>query len=315
MSADRTPQPGILDEHAVCHWVQQYHVVPGVDVDGLRTALGDIRALEGAERGPDRVVIAIGASLLGTLAADEMPSGMRPFTEVDGVDGHSAPATQDDLLVWFAGPTADRCLAGAWLARAALRGLAELREETHGFQYFDHRDLMGFEDGTENPKGDARTRVACIADGPSTGGSFVLAMRWVHDLTAFERMEVSDQEAVFGRTKDGSHELDPLPVGAHVERVVMQDPDGEEREIYRRSFPYGTTSELGLFFLAFSADLSTFSDMVDRMYGRADGRRDRLTDVSRAVSGAYYIAPPLQVLDAITRPAGTRRGWRVYAER
>ena len=300
MTSDRSQQPGILDESPVCHWVQQYEVVLGVDVDALRSVLADIRALEGAERGPARVVVAIGASLLGTLATDEMPAGMRPFTDVDGLDGHVAPATQDDLLLWFAGPTADRCLSGGWLARAALRGLAELREETHGFQYFDHQDLTGFEDGTENPKGEDRVEVARIPDGPSAGGSFVLAMRWVHDLRAFEDMDVADQELVIGRTKDGSHELDPVPDGAHIERVVMEDADGHEREIYRRSFPYGTTSELGLFFLAFNADLSTFSDMLDRMYGLADGRRDRLTDVSRAVSGAYYIAPSVEVLETIT---------------
>jgi len=35
------------------------------------------------------------------------------------------------------------------------------------------------------------------------------------------------------------------------------------------------------------------------MYGLADGKRDRLTDISRAVSGAYYLAPPAEVLDAI----------------
>ncbi len=127
-------------------------------------------------------------------------------------------------------------------------------------------------------------------------------MRWVHDLAAFEAMDVADQELVFGRTKDGSVELDPLPERAHIERVVMEDDAGEEREIYRRSFPYGDTSELGLFFLAFNKDLDTFSDMLGRMYGLADGRRDRLTDVSRAVSGAFYLAPPVGALDAICGP-------------
>lgn len=298
-----TPQPGILDESKVCHWVQQYEVVPGVDVTALREALREVRALEGAERGADRVVVAVGASLLGTLAHDAMPAGMRPFTAVEGAGGHHAPATQDDLLLWFASDTADRNLSSAWLARAALDGLARLREETPGFQYFDHQDLTGFEDGTENPTGEERLEVAVLPGGqPGAGGSFVLAQRWVHDLSAFERLDVAAQEEVFGRTKDGSEELDPLPERAHVERVVMEDGAGEEREIYRRSFPYGDTSELGLFFLAFSADLSTFHDMLERMFGRADGRTDRLLDVSRPVSGAYYVAPPVEALDLICAP-------------
>ncbi len=292
-------QAGILDESSTSHCVQQYEVVGGVDVAALRAAIGDIRELAGAERGPDHVVIAVGASLLGTLAPDEMPAGMRPFTPIHGVDGHVVPATQDDLLVWFSSSTADRCLSGAWLARRALDGLADLTGETHGFQYFDHQDLTGFEDGTENPKGEERIEVAAIADGPSAGGSFVVAMRWVHDLSAFELMEVDEQELVFGRTKDGSEELDPMPECAHVERVVMEDADGEEREIYRRSFPYGSTDELGLFFLAFNADIDTFQDMLDRMYGVTDGLRDRLTDVSHPVTAAYYVAPTVEVLDAV----------------
>lgn len=293
------PQPGILDEGTTSHCVQQYTVVGGVDVSALRRVLGEIRGLAGTERGPDRVVIAVGASLLGTLAPEGMPAGMRPFTPVEGTDGHRVPATQDDLLLWFGSTTADRCLSGAWLARAALDGLAELTAETHGFQYFEHLDLTGFEDGTENPKGDERARVATIPDGPGTGSSFVLAQRWVHDLHRFEELERDAQETVIGRTKVGSVELDPLPERCHVERVVTYDADGDEREIYRRSFPYGTTDELGLFFLAFNSDLETFQDMLDRMFGVTDGARDRLTDVSRVVSSAYYLAPSVELLDEI----------------
>jgi porphyrinogen peroxidase len=37
--------------------------------------------------------------------------------------------------------------------------------------------------------------------------------------------------------------------------------------------------------------------MLGRMFGTGDdGLRDRLTDFSRPVSGAYYYAPPLNVL-------------------
>lgn len=298
-TARGTAQPGILDEDEVCHWAQQYTVVPGVDVAALRRAIAEVRGIEGADRGAERVVLAFGSSLLGTLAPDAMPAGARPFTDVAGPDGTTFPSTQDDLFVWFASSTADRNLSSAWLARAALADVAELREETPGFQYFDHLDLTGFEDGTENPKGDERAEVAFIPDGPGAGGSFVLAQRWVHDLAAFEKLPVEEQEHVFGRTKEGSVELDPLPDGCHIERVVMEDDAGEEREIYRRSFPYGDTSELGLFFLAFSADHSTFHDMLERMSGSVDGTRDRLLSVSRPVSGAYYVAPSTEDLDRI----------------
>ena len=292
-------QPGILDDSATSFCAQQYLVTAGVDVDALRRALGEIRDLAGSDRGPSRVVVAFGASLLGTLAPETMPSGMRPFTAIEGLDGHSVPATQDDLFLWFTAGSADRCLSGAWRSRRLLEGLAELTAETPGFQFFDHEDITGFEDGTENPTGEDRLEVAAIPDGPAAGGSFVLAQRWVHDLRAFEALSLRDQEHVFGRTKVGSVELDPLPERSHVERVVMEDERGDEREIYRRSFPYGTTGEQGLFFLAFNRDLETFQDMLERMLGAADGQRDKLTDVSAPVTSSFYLAPSVEVLDRI----------------
>ena len=110
--------------------------------------------------------------------------------------------------------------------------------------------------------------------------------------------------------RDGSVELDPVPPGSHVERVVMEDDSGNEREIYRRSFPYGDTTVHGLYFLGFAADLSTFVDMLHRMYGVTDGVRDRLTDISTAVSGAFYLALSEPALDSVVEaePVTRRAG-------
>ena len=38
-------------------------------------------------------------------------------------------------------------------------------DEVHGFRYFDGRDVMGFVDGTENPRGDAAREAAIAGDG------------------------------------------------------------------------------------------------------------------------------------------------------
>ena len=79
--------------------------------------------------------------------------------------------------------------------------------------------------------------------------------------------------------------------------------DGKELEIFRRSVPFGTAEEHGLYFVAFSAERSRYDRMLARMFGTAgDGVRDRLTDFSRPVSGAYYFAPSLDVLNEL---AGT----------
>jgi len=82
--------------------------------------------------------------------------------------------------------------------------------------------------------------------------------------------------------------------GAHIARVETS-VDGKELEIFRRSVPFGTAEEHGLYFVAFSAQRSLYDRMLARMFGTAgDGVRDRLTDLSRPVSGACYFASPLR---------------------
>jgi len=126
-------------------------------------------------------------------------------------------------------------------------------------------------------------------------------MRWVHDLEAFGRLSVEDQERVIGRTKLDSVELDDeaKPGTAHIARVTIEE-NGEELELYRRSVPYGTVDEHGLFFVAFSVDPTRFDKMLARMFGTTgDAQHDRLTDFTRPVSGAHYFAPSLETLTAM----------------
>jgi putative iron-dependent peroxidase len=63
----------------------------------------------------------------------------------------------------------------------------------------------------------------------------------------------------------------------------------------RHSFPYGTVSESGLFFIAYTKNLDIPERMLSRMYGTAgDGLHDHLIMCfTRAVTGATFFAPPL----------------------
>jgi putative iron-dependent peroxidase len=164
----------------------------------------------------------------------------------------------------------------------------------------DSRDLTGFIDGSANPMTHEAPEAALIPDGqPGAGGAHVLVMRWIHDLDAFEQLPTREQERVIGRSKPSSIEMtgEALPPDAHIARVQITDPAGEELPIYRRSVPYGTVAEHGLYFVAFSADRSRFDHMLARMFGTdADGIHDRITDFSRPVTGSFYFAPSLTTL-------------------
>ncbi len=129
-------------------------------------------------------------------------------------------------------------------------------------------------------------------------------MRWVHNLAAFHRLPVPDQERVIGRTKPDSVEFsdDEKPEDAHIARVEVE-VDRQELEIFRRSVPYGNVREHGLYFVAFSADPGRFDRMLARMFGTdRDGIHDRLTDFSHPVSGGYYFAPSLNALNELAGP-------------
>ena len=71
----------------------------------------------------------------------------------------------------------------------------------------------------------------------------------------------------------------------------------------RRSVPYGTIREHGLYFVAFSADPTRYDLMLARMFGTGgDGVRDRLTDFSQPVRAAYYFAPSYNALNEVAGP-------------
>jgi putative iron-dependent peroxidase len=293
-----TGQPGIFAQGTRSHYSLEFDVRPGVAIPEVTAAVVQLREPT-VTAGGLNLIIGFGAGLWAKMApAGGVPPELRPFDAVEGLDGHRAPATQHDIWIWVHGTGEDVALDAARACASVLAPVAEVALEQPCFVYKDSRDMTGFIDGTENPHIEEAPGVALIADGASgEGGAYVITQRWVHDLEKFHAGSVAEQEGTIGRTKPDSIELDDgvKPSTAHIARVVIEE-DGEELEIYRRSTPYGTVGEHGLYFIGFSAELSRFDKMLDRMFGVIDGVRDHLTDFTRAVSGSYYFAPSLEAL-------------------
>jgi putative iron-dependent peroxidase len=247
--------------------------------------------------------VAFGSALWDVASPGSRPRGLRPFLPI-AAGALAAPATPGDLLLHVTSKRHDLNLELAMRLRAELGARAERVEEVHGFTYLDSRDLTGFIDGTENPTGvRARAAAALIGreDAAFAGGSYVFTQRYVHDLARWNAQPLAEQESAVGRRKRDSRELPAKakPKTAHISRVVIEQ-DGVELQILRRSFPYGTTSEAGLFFIAYTRDLAIPERMLARMLGAsADGLHDHLMDFTRAVSGASFFAPSAQVLRSL----------------
>ena len=290
-----TPQSAIFVEGTSAHWFQHFAVEVEAPAEQVLAAVRNVQQAAGSVS----LVVGFGAAMTARLGL-ESPTGLKPFTEVTGSSGRRAVATQEDVFFWIHSDRRDLNFDVALAARRSFDSIGTLARETPSWVYRDSRDLTGFIDGTENPPADEARELAVITEGAGSGGSLVLAQRWVHDLDAFAGLPTAEQEQVIGRTKPHSVELEDLPANSHVARVVHIDEDGEEIEIYRRSVPYGTTTEAGLYFLAFTDDLAKIDLMLAAMFGaRGDNQHDRLVTFSETVSGAYYYAPPRETLESL----------------
>ena len=303
MTAD-TPQRAILDDSARYHRFLEYRVDGEVERGRVARAVASaLTAAQSSVDRPARIVVAFGRRLWSALAPDSVPADLRDFETIRGVDGHVAPATQCDLWIWLQGDGEDENVARTLALHGKLRGDFSLALEQPGFTYFASRDLIDFEDGTANPKDDAaRTEAAVVPAGPGAGGSIVLVQRWVHDLDKFAALDVAAQEAVIGRTKADSIELegDDMPADSHVSRTDVKK-DGVAFKVYRRSAPYATLARHGLYFLAFARARERHQVQLERMYGvSGDGLHDRLIEFSRADTGSYLFAPGQRALAEAT---------------
>lgn len=298
-TAPGTPQAAIFVEETGAHWFQHFAVARDAGAEQVLAAVRTVQDTAAAAPAPVHLVVGFGSDMTGRLGL-EVPPGLKPFTEIAGSSGRRAVATQEDVFFWIHGDRHDLNFEVALAARRAFDPIGLLARETPSWVYRDSRDLTGFIDGTENPPVDEARELAVIGDGPGAGGSFVLAQRWIHDLDAFASLPTAEQEQVIGRTKPDSVELEDLPDNSHLGRVVHTDADGEEIEIYRRSVPYGTTTEAGLYFLAFTDDLAKIDLMLGAMFGAGgDGVHDRLVTFSETISGAYYYAPAQETLTGL----------------
>jgi putative iron-dependent peroxidase len=293
------PQFGIFAQGTNAHAFLEWDIRPGVDLAEAAAVLSRLRG-PSVTAGGVNLVLAFGSDLWRAIAPRDVPAGLGPFLPLGTLDGRPSPAAQHDLWLWINGSSSDVVFEHTRAAARAIDDVAILAGEQVAFVHRDSRDLTGFIDGTANPSLLDAPTVALVPDGePGAGGSHVLAVRFVHDLDAFERLSVADQERVIGRTKAASIELegDAKPPTAHIARVEIEDEAGAELAIYRRSVPYGTVAEHGLYFVAFSADRTRFDRMLRRMIGAdADGLQDRLMGFTHPVSAAYYYAPPLNLL-------------------
>ena len=255
-----------------------FDLAPGVDPRAAFDAVA--RECDG-----DTLVLGIGAPLAGALNLD-VP-GLRSFplwrdTKVE------LPSTQHALWLWLRGDAPGELLRLGHALAEKLAPAFVLADATDCFRFRGNRDLTGFEDGTENPEGDAANAAACDA----AGGSFAAIQTWRHDFPAFDALNGTAQNHVFGRDRESNEELADAPESAHVKRTAQEDFT-PPAFVVRRSMPWSAGADAGLVFLAFGHRFDAFEALLSRMAGRDDGVLDGMFSISRPLTGGYYWCPPL----------------------
>jgi porphyrinogen peroxidase len=260
-------------------------------------------------------VAGIGAEAYSRLFGGPQPAGLHPFRVLRG-PRHTAVSTPGDLLFHIRARRMDLCFELAALITGRLRGAAVVADETHGFKYFEERDLLGFVDGTENPAGqDAADAVVIGAEDPGfAGGSYMIVQKYLHDLGAWDGLSTEEQEKVIGRTKLRDVELadDVKPADSHVALNTITGPDGEERQIVRANMPFGRLGggpdgdgEFGTYFIGYSATPEVTEQMLENMFlGSPPGNTDRILEFSTAITGSLFFVPSADFLDDLPEPPG-----------
>lgn len=292
--ASKPYQPGIFDGvPAVARYVSFALAGGDVTPDAIKEALTRLTPLvDGSD-----VVVGLGPSLVKALGADIPNLHEYPDFSREGV---KVPVTPGTLWCWLRGSDlgdllhvtrkVQKALAPAFVVRHAVDGFRHAyKEGGHG------HDLTGFEDGTENPVGEAAEEAAFVhGQGEGLdGSSFVAVQQWLHDLDAFEALGDQDKDNHFGRRLSDNEEIEDAPEYAHVKRTAQESFD-PEAFLLRRSMPWMMSMQAGLMFVAFGKSHQAFEQQMRRMAGHDDGIVDAMFRISKPVNGAYYWCPPLR---------------------
>jgi putative iron-dependent peroxidase len=261
------------------------------DAAALRQALQKLQTFADGEQ----VVVGIGPLLTAALGVSVPGLREMPHLSEHGVDVPSTPAA---LWCWLRGSDRGPLVLLTHTLENALAPALHLDRVVDAFRHGDPkaqhgRDLTGYEDGTENPEGEA-AEAAAFVQGQGEGldgSSFVAVQQWVHDLSAFEAMPTEDQDNAMGRRRSDNEELEDAPETSHVKRTAQESFD-PEAFVLRRSMPWALSNKLGLQFVAFGHTLDSFEAQMRRMAGYEDGLIDGLFKFSKPVTGAYFWCPP-----------------------
>ena len=228
-----------------------------------------------------------------------LPKELKDFQPIKG-SKHTAVATEGDLHFHIRAHNQSLAYDMAAAISEVMQPIADCIVNVQGFRYWDGRAIIGFVDGTENPRGAEREQFAVVGneDPDYQGGSYLFVQKYVHDMNAWRALPVSEQEKVIGRSKEMDIEMDDdtKPSNSHSALANV----GDDLKVVRDNMPFHDpiSHQMGTYFICYANTFSTVEKMLTNMFiGNPAGNYDRLLDFSTAETGTLFFVPSLDMLD------------------
>ena len=226
-----------------------------------------------------------------------LPKELVNFAPIIGAK-HTAVSTKGDIHIHIRAVNPSVCFDMSTQIKEVLSQVAKCDEEVQGFRYWDGRAIIGFVDGTENPLGEDRDEFAKVGDEDPKfkGGSYLFVQKYIHPMSEWNKLPVSEQEKIIGRYKNSDIEMpeEIKPSNSHSAAANV----GDDKKVVRDNMPFVVGGEVGTYFIAYARTFSTLDLMLKSMYiGEPEGNYDRLLDFSTPKTGTLFFAPTFDMLE------------------
>lgn len=282
------------------------------DVDSVRRKLARVPAIiaELDDRFSESMLngfVAIGADYWDVVYPERKPIYLHRFPELQQAD-REAPRQPVDLLLQI---RSDRFDANYLAGRAVLGWLGydiEVVEQLRTFRYLDGRDLSGFIDAPDNPRGLRKRNVALLdaaAEPEFADGSYLLLQKFRHDLRHWDELGSARQEQLMGRDKVTGERLPEADIEGvtHASKTRLVDDQEQPIPLFRQNMPWGDLREQGLLALYFTQHPKAVTQWLkQRYYEDEQGHYDPLLDYTQAVNNASFFVPSVAFLNRHSCP-------------
>lgn len=246
-------------------------------------------------------MVAVSSHYWDNLYPWQRPVGLQAFPVLPS-EHLAVSCTMADLLIQIRSDRLDVNYIALQQIQQLLMANVEVVEQLSGFRYLDGRQLTGFIDAPQNPRGVKRRQSALVTATESTvfaAGSYVHFYRASLDLKHWQQLTLEQQEDIHGYVKLDAKALSTPRLQPNSHLLCCQLNEQQQLPILQQNMPFAHNSNQGCLHLSFSHQPEHFVRQWCYRLGLNEGRYyDSLLDYCRIDLAAAYFAPSVSFLEA-----------------